>query len=87
MLVNKNLLYVDPSFFIGGGKLGQSYLLFAYQVNIHALLSSADISKTQLYRNTISVSNSLDLHLAHRYVGPDLVLNSLQRLLEDAPIR
>ena len=43
--------------------------------------------KNQLYRNTNSVSNSWDLHLAHRYVGPDLVLNSLQRLLEDAPIR
>ena len=53
--------------------------------NFHAFLSSADfflistLSKNS-FRNTIRVSNNLDLDQARQNVGPDLGPNCLQRL-------
>ena len=39
------------------------------------------------FRNTISVSNSLDSNQARRFVGPDLDLNCLQRISADDTTR
>ena len=54
--------------------------LIACWVILHALLSSADYFSTLLFskhsfRNTITVSNSLDPDQARRFVGPDLAPN------------
>ena len=59
--------------------------IFAYWVILHAFWSSADFfSKSTFsknsYRNTISVSNSLDPDQAWHFVRPDLGPNCLQRL-------
>ena len=64
-------------------------LLFACWVIFHAFLSSADFLQNwymvvfwkNLFRNAISVSNSLDPDWA--FVGPDLGLICLQRLSAD----
>ena len=54
-------------------------------------LLSADFFQNQLFRkkkirNTIWVSNCLDLDQARHYVGPDLGPNCLQRLSADDKI-
>ena len=55
---------------------------------LHAFLLSADFfSKSTFsknsFRNTIRVSNTLDLEQARHFVGPDLDPNSLERLSAD----
>ena len=44
--------------------------------------SKSTFSKNS-FRNTIIVSNSLDPDQARHYVGPDLVLNCLQKISAD----
>ena len=48
---------------------------------------SKSIFSKNYFRNTISVSNSLDPDQAQRYVGPALGLNCFQKLSADATKR
>ena len=64
------------------------FLILSYWVIFHAILASADIfSKLSFlknsFRNTIRVSNTLDLDQARHFVGPDVGPSCLQRLLAD----
>ena len=63
-------------------------------LTLHAFLSSVDFffflnlffffkKKKKSFRNTIRVSNSLELDQARRFVGPDLGPSYLQRLSAD----
>ena len=60
---------------------------FAHWVIFHALLPSADFFKSDFsknsFRNTIKVSNSLEIDQARHFVRPDLGPNCFQRLSEE----
>ena len=49
----------------------------------HLIFFSRLTLKKNAFKNTISVSNSVELHLARHFVLPDLGPNCLQRLLAD----